>query len=190
MKVISGNLLSNQHGILVHGCNCQGVMGGGIAASIRSQYPEVYARYAEKYHRTGLPLGDVQLVWNPQLAAQFGAAARSHLSTADQASDLPKHLVVANAMTQEFYGRDPDVVYVDYDAVFSAFARIRLLARDTSLPVRFPLIGAGLANGDWRTIQNAIKAGLREQFDQCELWVMPGAPLPAGVPSVTDLLSD
>lgn len=192
MKIITGDLLANTSGILVQGCNCQGRMGSGIAKSIRSQYADVYDRYVEKHRRSGLQLGDVQFVWSAALAkTELAPVVARHLSLTDRATHLPSGLIVANAMTQEFYGTDKDVTYVDYGAVFSAFARIRLVARDFKMPVRFPLIGAGLAHGKWPRIAQAIEAGLREQWEQAELWVQPGAELPEGlVPAQDSLLGE
>jgi hypothetical protein len=82
-------------------------------------------------------------------------------------------------MTQYDYGNDPEVVYVNYDAVFAAFSRIRMLALDAELPVRFPLIGAGLANGKWHVLQEAIAEGLGgDVFEKSELWLLPGTSVP------------
>jgi hypothetical protein len=84
--------------------------------------------------------------------------------------------VVVNAITQEFYGRDPNVVYVDYDGVRAAVAAINYeIAEsdeadiesqwsfteeqtDVGTPtIAMPLIGAGLANGDWGKIASIIE---------------------------------
>lgn len=58
---ISGNLLACT-GILVHGCNCKGVMGSGVAAAIRNRWPDVYKAYREKFLHDGLRLGDAVVV--------------------------------------------------------------------------------------------------------------------------------
>lgn len=55
---------------------------------------------------------------------------------------------IANAITQKFYGREPHVKYVDYDAVGLCFKKIAQLAKDKDLEVHYPQIGAGLAHGD------------------------------------------
>lgn len=176
MKIITGDLLSNTSGILVHGCNCKGVMGGGIAAVIRKKYPGVYLSYTEFHRGVGLRLGDVLFSWNPEHPTK---EVQKFVQPEGICSQLPRELVVANAMTQFNYGRDPDVVYVDYDAVFAAFARLRGLAKLTGATVRFPMLGAGLANGDWAVIEQQIRAGLGEElFAQSELWVLPGTSVP------------
>lgn len=71
--------------------------------------------------------------------------------------------MVVNLMTQEDYGRDPYRVYVDYDAISRGFeAVLAPLALDTGLPVYFPKIGCGLANGDWQEVSRRIEAAMPE----------------------------
>src|SRR5689334_9617820 len=47
MKTIRGDLvqlaLDRHFDVIVHGCNCQCVMGAGIALAIRNAFPEAYA---------------------------------------------------------------------------------------------------------------------------------------------------
>lgn len=178
MEIMSGDILSLKHGILVQGCNCQGAMGSGLAKQVLGRYPGVAQRYKARHAEFGLQLGDVQYVWNPKLLETRPAAGRAHLRRQDHCLDLPPELVIANAMTQEFYGKEEGVRYVSYPAIFSVFARVRMLAMATGLPVAFPLIGAGLAKGEWPRIQAAIEAGLREQYKTAQLWLQPGTELP------------
>lgn len=165
MKNATGNLLSVQKGIIVHGCNAQGVMGSGVAAGVRAQYPGAYQVYRQAYEKARqeglecLQLGRV--VWFT-------------------VSKEPK-LAVANAITQKFYGRNPKVRYVDYDAVDRAFERIGQVAREHQLEVHYPLIGAGLANGDWQVISKIINQRL--EGVPHTLWTLPGAqPSKASAP--------
>lgn len=156
MKQKTGNLLDIQEGIIVHGCNSQGVMGSGIAAAIRSKWPEVYTTYRSAFERhksdTGQTLELGRVVW--------------HTLSRD-----PK-FTIANAITQEFYGRDPHVVYVSYEAIGKAFERIGNVAREHNLAVHYPLIGAGLANGDWNIISSIIEEKLHGV--EHTLWTLPG----------------
>lgn len=180
MQIITGDILDFKEGILVQGCNCQGAMGSGVAKAIMDQYPGVAQRYKERHAEFGLQLGDVQYVWSPKLLDSLHpGAGQAHLRRKEHCLELPERLVIANAMTQEFYGKDKSVRYVSYPAVFAAFARIRLLAKATGLPIAFPLIGAGLANGEWSRVQPAIEAGLRELFKTAQLWVKPGTEVPS-----------
>ena len=45
--------------MFAHGCNAYGVMGGGIARTIKTRFPNVYQTYREHYLEKGLNPGDV-----------------------------------------------------------------------------------------------------------------------------------
>lgn len=156
MKQQTGNLLEVPHGIIVQGCNAQGVMGSGVAAAIRQKWPGVYTTYRAAFDRrkaeSGKTLELGRVIWHT-------------------ISREPK-LTIANAITQEFYGRDPNVVYANYEAIKKAFNRVGEVAREHNLPVHYPLIGAGLANGDWGGISNIINEELHD-VDHT-LWTLPG----------------
>lgn len=186
MNTIEGDILSATRGVLVHGCNCQGVMGGGIAKLIRDKWPDVYLAYRRVYQSEGLRLGDIVTVAHPYLGFHpdpavkgYNERARGHAH--DFSSQIPnRDFVVVNAMTQYDFGRDPGVVYVDYDALEAAFLRVRLLARDLKLPVHYPLIGCGLANGKWEEVSARIERALGPDVEK-NLWVLP-SPVPQALP--------
>lgn len=172
IKQNSGDLLA-QRGILVHGCNCMGVMGAGVADLIRRKYPAAYKAYKRRYDIFGLQLGDIIAVANPELRKHFPDAVR-HVSVFDDS--IPQDVIVVNAMTQYDYGNDPAVLYADYNAIEAAYARIRMLARAVNMPVHFPAIGCGLANGKWGEVSQRIERGLAGQ--EGNLWLLPGTSLP------------
>lgn len=165
IKETQGNVLTLERGIIVHGCNCHGVMGSGIAKQIRDKWVAVYEAYRQRHAKFGLRLGDTIAVGHHQWRKNKDAVR--HLETVDAA--LPEDVVVVNAMTQVDFGNDPEVVYVDYDGLEAAFSRIRLLARDTGLPVHFPLIGCGLANGKWDEVSKRIDRALGPDVEKT-LW--------------------
>lgn len=41
IKIIDGNLLEADVNFIIHSCNCQGIMGGGIARQIAQKWPRV-----------------------------------------------------------------------------------------------------------------------------------------------------
>ena len=47
IKTIHGDLMEAKETYIVHQVNCYGAMGRGVAAQIRSKYPDVYRRYQE-----------------------------------------------------------------------------------------------------------------------------------------------
>lgn len=149
-NLVTGNLLNETRGILVHGVNCQGKMGKGIALEIRKRYPQVFDSYLEFGNK---------VFWKPSLL----------LGGVDFVSITPD-LIVVNAFTQEDYGSDGRR-YVDYDAIDRCFSQIKQCALRTGLPVKYPRIGSGLAGGDWNIISVIIDANLSPNIDQT-LFVM------------------
>lgn len=146
-----GDLLSVSHGIIVHGCNAQGVMGAGVAAAVRATYPGAYDTYRAAHSESGLKVGQIVPY------------------TAKSENGCPG-LIIVNAITQEFYGQDGRR-YVDYDGVRKCFEQVADLARRSELTdVHFPLIGCGLAGGNWPDVAPIIEqtlAGLN-----AHLWVL------------------
>lgn len=143
IQTIKGDLLTAK-GIIVHGCNAQGVMGSGVALAIKNKWPEVFRAYKIHEDKAGLALGTIS--WVP----------------------VAEDVIVVNGITQEFYGRDGKH-YVDEEAVRGVFQRVRKLAVQVKMSVNFPLIGCGLGGGDWTVISKIIEEELPgiEKF----LWI-------------------
>ena len=131
MKVIKGDLLelalTGHFEVIVHGCNCQGAMGKGIALSIKLQFPEAY----QTDLRT--PKGD---------RAKLGTISTAKIERPSAS------FTVVNAYTQ-FHWRGEGML-ADYEAIRSAFGLIK--KQFTGQRIGYPKIGAGLAKGDWNTI--------------------------------------
>jgi O-acetyl-ADP-ribose deacetylase (regulator of RNase III) len=142
MEIIyrSGDMFSHvfqehQPKIFVHGCNAQGVMGSGVAYQIKRRFPFAYRLYTETHELNGLQVGSIVVANNNDL-----------------------NCIVINAITQKYYGRDSNRVYVDYYAVEKCMKSINLLFEGWNTPeVVMPKIGCGLANGDWKIISNIIE---------------------------------
>jgi O-acetyl-ADP-ribose deacetylase (regulator of RNase III) len=149
IEQVEGNLLEHK-GIIVHGCNCMGVMGSGVAEGIRKTYPAAYKAYVRRHEIFGLQLGDIVAVANPKIRERYPELMK-HIAVFD--STIPEDVIVVNAMTQYDYGRNPDIRYADYLAIRAAFVRVRSLSlAANAMPVSFPLIGCGLANGKWTEV--------------------------------------
>lgn len=136
-----GDLLAQPRGILVQGCNAQGKMGSGLAKAVRDQFPKAYDDYMATHQAQGLRVGQVVF------------------SVVETSGSAPR-LVIANAITQEFYGRNPNRRYVSYEGVSQAFEGIAQAAHAWGLPVFYPLIGCGLANGEWSEVGPRIERAL------------------------------
>lgn len=128
-----GSLLDVKRGIIVHGCNAQGIMGSGIAKNIKEKWPKAYTQYVEDISRGNYKTGDI--------------------STYSTAADK---LYIISAITQEFYGREPKTKYTSYDAIDNCFNKICWFATQYNMTVHIPKIGAGLGGGAWSIIAGII----------------------------------
>lgn len=149
-QVKKGNLFDNvTDGYIIHGCNAQGVMGSGVAAIIRNDYPVAYQTYMDQSPH--YILGEV-------IPAK-----------------VADNLVIVNAITQEFFGTDR--VQVDYDAVEQAMKGVKHLANSgmiESKVIHFPFIGAGLAGGDQHTLLTIFDQQFSDSVTDLEgiLWLL------------------
>lgn len=142
VTVMKGDILFVTKGIIVHGCNAQGKMGSGLASEIRNKYPGNYEYYLSVFESTGLHLNEVLFYKVPN-----------------------SKLVIANAITQLYYGREYGKRYVNYDAIRLAFKEVTRYALENKLSVHFPKIGAGLAGGNWKLIKEIITGEMHEDVD-------------------------
>lgn len=138
MKTIKGDLvrlaLEGKFDVIVHGCNCFCTMGKGIAKTIKQEFPEAYEA------DTDTKYGD---------AKKLGTFTQARIVSAKLGT---RPFMVVNAYTQfDYRGPGPNV---DYDALRNAFRSIkRAFPR---MRIGYPMIGAGLAGGDWKKIAAII----------------------------------
>lgn len=119
--------------IIAHGCNAQGKMGSGFAKELRNRYPMAYDDYkAYEKERGFLRIGKISY------------------------SAINDDLVVANCITQEYYGND-GAKYVSYDAIDDVFKELNIFCNaERNIHVHFPKIGADLGGGNWNVIKEII----------------------------------
>lgn len=153
MKYVEGNLLDLAEAgcfdIIVHGANCFCTMGSGIAAQIRQRYPRAFL---------------VDQMSNKGDKDKLGKFTQAYISgQRENTNGITRNLyfnysfTVINAYTQFTFGTEK--VQVDYEAIKSVFKQIKLLYdMNPQAPARIgiPKIGAGLAGGDWDTIEKII----------------------------------
>jgi O-acetyl-ADP-ribose deacetylase (regulator of RNase III) len=135
MKTIRGDLvqlaLDRHFDVIVHGCNCQCVMGAGIALAIRNVFPEAYAA--------------------DQATAKGDRGKLGSISFARVVRDGHR-ITVVNGYTQ-FNWRGAGVL-ADYEAVRGVMREVRVMFSGSR--IGYPKIGAGLARGDWSRIARII----------------------------------
>ena len=47
INYLTKDITTVDRGIIAHGCNCQGVMGSGVARFLRDKYPQIFPEYAK-----------------------------------------------------------------------------------------------------------------------------------------------
>lgn len=153
MKVVeSKSIIEVKGGIILQQVNCQGVMGSGVAAAIRSKWPNVfddYKAHCSAYRRPSDMLGSINV------------------------SEVEEGLFVVNLFGQLNYGRDVTTRYTSYDALDEALSRTRrwMIEHDLdSSSVHHPAIGSGLGGGHWPTVASLIHQRLGSDTT---LWLYP-----------------
>lgn len=132
INYVVGDLLGAPQKVIIHGVNCQGVMGSGVAAQIRKKWPIVFEQYALEHKAFGLKLGTIIPV---------------------ETSDGK---IIVNCVTQNNFGRSGEQ-FVDYDAIKKCFNQINDKVNTWGVTeIALPFIGAGLGGGDWNIIENII----------------------------------
>lgn len=134
MKIIYGDLLGlaskGMFDVVIHGCNCQCKMARGFALQVKDQYPEAY---------------EVDLKTEKGSFKKLGSYSHALVNKNDSS------FRIINAYTQYHWSGPHNV---DYSAIRSAMQAIK---QDFSgCRLGYPLIGAGLAGGDWLIIKKII----------------------------------
>ena len=141
MRTIKGDLVKlaaiGEFDVIIHGCNCFNTMGAGIAAQIAKKFPA--AATVDRF----TTIGDRNKLGNYTIASVL--------------TDYGDPLLIVNAYTQYGYGRLSPAV--DYDAVQKIFAGVvwNLARIRHDIRIGIPMIGAGLAGGDWKRINSIIE---------------------------------
>ena len=121
---------TNEVQTIIHGCNCFRSFGAGIAKSIKERYPKAYEADLNTGHGDKNKLGHYSYV------------------------KLSDDKTIINAYTQYAYGRNK--VNADYDAIRKVFILLEEKYRNSNMLIGIPMIGAGLAGGDWEKISAII----------------------------------
>jgi O-acetyl-ADP-ribose deacetylase (regulator of RNase III) len=135
MKTVKGDLIKlaqqGEFDVIIHGCNCFCSMKRGIAKTIHELYPQAYVADCQTITGDRNKLGSFSFV------AVDG-------------------FTIVNGYSQ--YDWKGEGVLVDYDALSKIFAEVKL--KFTGKKIGYPLMGAGLARGDWAKISAIINREL------------------------------
>ncbi len=135
MKIVKGDLielvLNNKFDVIVHGCNCFCVMGGGIAKTIKHKFPAAFVS------------DDVTRIGDLSKLGDFSYSVIKNNKNS---------FTIVNAYTQFTYWKKK--VNTNYHALRRVFQKIKL--RFSGKRIGYPKIGAGLGGGNWNIISKII----------------------------------
>ena len=140
MKEVTGDLVklakNGEFDVIVHGCNCECIMSGGIAKQIRQAFPKAYEadRGTTACH-----------------SRKIGS-----LSFAKVKLENGKYLVIVNGYTQLLAGGQ-----VNYHAVREVMKQVK--QNFYGKRIGYPMIGSGMAGGDWDRIKDIIAEELKDE---------------------------
>lgn len=144
--------------VITHGCNCFSTMGAGIAVPMKNNFGcDMFPREAKlnkQGEREAVEVGNIDKLGCIDYQTKI---INSHTVT------------VVNSYTQYRYGRnhaDGDKCPVDYDAIALCMRKINHQFRGQRIGL--PMIGCGLAGGDWNIVSEIIQS---ELFD-CDVTVV------------------
>ena len=134
MYYFEGDLLDSviSDVIIVNFCNLQGDIVTPFSKKISEEFPEASESYKSLFNHGVLELGEIYPC---------------------QTEIIEDELIIANAVTQVFYGNKENHNYLDYIAVRSAFRKINDLAQLCILEVHMPALDQG---SRWEIIEEII----------------------------------
>lgn len=145
MKTINGNLitlaLEGNFDVIAHGCNCQAIMGAGIAGQIKEEFPDAYKidqLTNEHTHNKEDLMGQYSSYWH-------------HLPN-------DKHFYILNLYTQLYPGLPSPGCKIpfDYEAFITCLRKVN--QRFKGQRIGLPYIG--LAGGNETRVKNIINGEL------------------------------
>jgi O-acetyl-ADP-ribose deacetylase (regulator of RNase III) len=152
-KEIKGDLiklaLKGEFNVIAHGCNCFNTMGAGIAVQMAhhfgcDEYPMEQSKYRGEINKLGSIEGKPFVITNKEYNGMIG---------------------VVNAYTQfEFSSKNGPAL--DYEALTLCLRKINY--KFSGLKVGLPMIGCGLAGGDWKIVNKIIK----KELNKCDVSVV------------------
>lgn len=143
-KEIKGDLIKlakkGEFDIIGHGCNCFATMQAGIARPIAIAFPEALKADQDWSAKPEKRLGNFTVGYNEDY-----------------------ELIIANFYTQYFPGPDLRI-----EALTKSFKLFAKSLKETNpdgyqdLRIGLPLIGCGIAGGDWKEVSSIIKREFKD----------------------------
>lgn len=126
----NGDLLKCKEDIIVHQCNVNGIMGGGVAKQIAEKYTMAEREYIK-------------------ICQEYENKYENLKGKVDLTLENGKYIASIFSQDKEFN--------TDYEAMRQALELVRGFAEQENLSVALPFgIGCGIANGEWELVQDII----------------------------------
>lgn len=139
IKIINGDILQAKENLICHQVNCQGVMGSGLAKSIREKFPKVYNSYKDMVNK---------YIEENNIHNLLGRVA---------GVDVEENKWVVNMFGQFSYGYNSNVQYTRTEALFECFKEVRAIAERNRLTVAMPyMVGCGLGGAKWEEVEELL----------------------------------
>lgn len=140
--------------MIAHIVNNMGKWGKGFVLSLSKKYPSCKTGYMDLYENEKKPsLGHTQFL----------------------CVDFKQRVYVANLFAQDGIKKNSkdQGIYISYAALSECLAKVAdYCLANRILSVQMPMIGAGLAGGDWNTIKEIIKNELCHKHITCYVIVL------------------
>ena len=146
MRYIKKDVTTVESGVIPHGVNCKGKMASGVAKAIKEKWPKVYNAFMEI----------------PPSPANLGRV---------QSVRVDYDVYVVNCFTQRSYGRDPNTIYADPDAIYKTLSKVFRFAYFNGKGIYMPKIGCGLGGLNWETDVAPIITELENLYPGVEVYV-------------------
>jgi len=165
MKIIQGDLIElakqGHFEVITHGCNCQNVMGAGVAVAMKQNFGcDKFSMEDSAYKGDINKLGTIDWQIKNIILQKPIKLGNLNLLAPDFGG---QDLIVINSYTQYRYGfNHPDGQRkpVDYEAITLCMRKINHTFKGKSLGL--PKIGCGLAGGDWDIVQRIFIQELKD----------------------------
>lgn len=155
---------SNSPTIIGHGTNAYGVMGSGIAVTVREKFPLVYQAYRDLCLRNKNNVNDFG--GGCHLVSDDGSFEAHELLTQGtkicEASPLKNNsILIANIFSQVKPGKNAHIAYVaeGFNSLFFLLKFVKLLEveDEANYHINIPAIGCGIGGLKWPDVEQAIK---------------------------------
>jgi O-acetyl-ADP-ribose deacetylase (regulator of RNase III) len=141
-EIIKANLIdlakSGEYDMIAQGCNCFCTMNSGVAKDIRENFPSAFEADKQTIK------GDIRKLGTYTVGKVYKYKTEI--------------LKVINCYTQFNYGRNKDILYANYAAI--ELCMLKINAKYPNSKIALPMIGCGLANGDWTIVERIIREKL------------------------------